>query len=1166
MKLHSTILAALVAALACGPASAADGLIDSLSKDDTAPAPDESQKVVHRTAIDETGVRTTDITLSNTAQADIHINGAVLGRWVFELSANRDAERYQPLTWRNDKWYGSTYWGGPDWTRVGKDWHHPGVNTPSVRRFNAPTAGRVTITGRVYKADTNKGGGDGVSLMVRHNAQTVWTGRIAGNDSKGIEPKLNLTVAKGDRIRFIVHKYGKIPYDTTHWDPVIKYASGKTYQASKGFVTNRGKSEWSFEMQMGARAKPGIPHVHAFDADLALIEAAPLVGKAVTLSEERSHLPAFVLADGADKSGVVFAVSPKSFWQLDVVRTKSGRLDVTLVLEGIKRNLEAGGSMKAPRVVMAAYDGNWQSGVKRLEQLLSTQKAIAASFAEAHTRMTGATSRQTDKPELGLWTMLQADWQRQDRLDAKPETFAKATKRHLALARKLLDDLRAERQPDFLAAESQKLNKLTAAANKLKTDDPTNRQLYRHTRWLKRHIALSNPLMDFGPLLFCKRVPTSYSHLVMQYFGWRARPGGGMFVLKNPGRSLAARDILGGKLEGGNVLAPRLGFDAKKIVFSYVACNGKSPLVSPDKTKPVGSFYDVYEIDIDPSALFKTGANPRNLRRLTSGPYEHLMPTYLPDGGIAFSSTRRKGYARCFGGQFGTKWHVYTIHRMDGDGSNLKTLSYHDTNEWFPAVANDGRILYSRWDYIDRDAVTHQNLWSMRPDGTNPVAVWGNATPKPHCSFQIQPIPNSRKIAFTASAHHSITAGSIVVVDPSLGRDGMEPLTRITPEVPFPEAESRGIREYYSAPWPLSEKYFLTAYSPVPLVWEPGANPANALGLYLIDSFGNRELIYRDPEISSTNPCPLVPRKRPRVVTGNLPKNPPPVGEMMIRDVYRGLGTVKRGSVKQLRIVQIFPKTTNLGNNPAVGLAGEENTRAILGTVPIEADGSARFIVPARIPVLFQVLDADGLAVQTMRSLTYLQPDEKTSCVGCHEPLEYVAATERTIAMQRKPSRIDPGKLGGKAFSFMRVVQPVLDKLCIECHTGKKTKKSKKTIDLTSTPHNGFTKSYWSLCGDRNFWGGGTNPKNAKEALVPRFGARNVVQVTPPGGMYGSPGSRLIKILRSPKGHYKVKLSGDDIRRIAAWIDLNAIFYGVNDPKEQARQLKGLKVPMPEIQ
>ena len=376
---------------------------------------------------------------------------------------------------------------------------------------------------------------------------------------------------------------------------------------------------------------------------------------------------------------------------------------------------------------------------------------------------------------------------------------------------------------------------------------------YVRVRAMKRRLALSNPLMQFGPLLFCKRVPTSYSHLVMQYFGWRARPGGGLFVLERPGYSLETRDLLGDRLSGGNLLEPRISYDAERIVFSYVQCpEGEVNIDRLDNVSDSG-FYHVYEVRTDGSGL----------RQLTSGPFDDLMPTYLPDGGIAFCSTRRKGYARCFGAQFSPRWHVYTLHRMEGDGSNLRTLSWHDTNEWFPAVAHTGRILYSRWDYIDRDAVTHQNVWATRPDGTNPVAVWGNATASPHCAFQLQPVPGSNKIVFTASAHHSITGGSIVVLDPAVNNNGEKALTRITPQVPFPEAESTDIREYYAAPWPLSETCFLVAYSPTPLVWEPGANAPNALGLYLLDASGNRELLYRDLDIGSTNPCPLRPRPAP---------------------------------------------------------------------------------------------------------------------------------------------------------------------------------------------------------------------------------------------------------------------------------------------------------------
>jgi hypothetical protein len=294
------------------------------------------------------------------------------------------------------------------------------------------------------------------------------------------------------------------------------------------------------------------------------------------------------------------------------------------------------------------------------------------------------------------------------------------------------------------------------------------------------------------------------------------------------------------------------------------------------------------------------------------------------------------------------------------------------------------------------------------------------------------------------------------------------------------------------------------------------------------------------------------------------------MGEMLLMNVYEGLGTVRRGRIKELRIIQIFPKTTPVANRPPIGLASEENARAILGTVPVEPDGSARFLVPAGKPVLFQALDADGFAYQTMRSVTYVQPGERISCIGCHENRLTAPAGRSATAMRRPPSQIDPGPLGGRPFSYVRVVQPVLDKHCVRCHSGPKPKGPKgpkgavKGIDLTPAPHKGFVRSYWSLCGDRSFWGAGTNPRNAAEALVPRFGGRNPVQVTPPGGMYGALGSRLIRMLR--KGHNDVKLSADDLRRLAAWIDCNAVFYGTHHAEDRARELRGEPVAMPQIQ
>ncbi|MBN1342797.1 MAG: hypothetical protein JXQ73_08975 [Phycisphaerae bacterium] len=1094
-------------------------------------------------------------TLRNAGKGVATASDVRLLDWGFRIGQGHDAGRYRALSYRDEVWYDSTYWTGPDWTRVGKNWHHPGTDTPSVRRFTAPRDGRITIVGRVYKGDTKNGGGDGVRVFIRHDAKTVWEGTLDGDDAKGLEPKLTLDVRKDDALRFVVHKRGKIYCDTTYWDPVVTYADGDRYQASEGFATSKqGAGGWSYEMETDPNAKAQLPTLHGYRTDLSLSETTLTIGAPARLTQDTA-LPLLVLTDDADRSGIVVALSHAGPWRAIADFGRDGRLALSLVAGNSSGGfaLEPGKSLRLPDVVIASYEGPWLQGIAELDRVLSTGQdvpglALLRESVTAGFRRLSAQTGSPRRPSLMLWTLIQADWRQQDKLTDQPDSYTAAAARHLERAGALLKDLRNGQPSDFLAEEAREIERLASDEGR-SGDLDRLRSRYLRVRWLKRRIALSNPLMGFERLLLCKRVPTSYSHLVMQYYGWRARPGGGIFVLDDPGYSLDARDILAGKLEDGNVLEPRLSYDAKRIVFSFVRNAGKEYDYNKLDNTTDDGFYHIHEVNVDGTGL----------RQLTSGPYDDVMPTCLPDGGIAFCSTRRRGYARCFGAQFSRRWHVYTLHRVDGDGTNLRTISFNDVNEWFPTVSNTGLVFYSRWDYIDRDAVTHQNLWATRPDGTNPIAVWGNATSTPHCTFQMQPIPHSSKIVFTASAHHSVTGGSIAIVDPDLGVDGQQAITRITPEVPFPEAEGREINEYYAAPWPLSEKYFLVAYSPRPLVWEPGANHRDALGIYLLDAAGNRELIYRDPDIGSTNPCPLAPRPCPPVIKSGLPDEPEPTGEMVVLDVYEGLGDVPRGTVKELRIVQIFPKSTHVANTPPIGMAREENGRAVLGTVPVEADGSARFLVPARKPVLFQALDKDGLAVQMMRSLTYVQPGERVSCIGCHE--RRTTAPGAAVALKRPPSEIKPGPFDGQPFSYVRVVQPVLDKHCVRCHGGDKPKKG---MDLTGRPHKEFTRSYLSLCGNQDFIGDGTNPKTAAEALVPRFGARNQIQVTPVGGIYGARGSRLIKMLR--KGHQDVKLTTEDLRRLAMWIDCNAIFYGANKVEEQARQLRGEILAMPEIQ
>lgn len=1058
------------------------------------------------------------------------------GRLVFQVRSALEDGLYARLTHFPSQWYGSTFFaasdalrGGPDWCRVGRDWQHPGQHGASVRCFQAPRDGRVTVGGRAYKLHL---AGDGVRLAIYHGQRRLWQAEIDGPDKVGLEPKLSLDLRQGDRLRFVVDKRKAIYCDTTYWDPVVRYSDGKTYQASAAFSDRQGPGPWFYERLADQRSEPARFALRAIGPDFAVRRWPLRPGSSLTIGP-REALPVVILAEEPDAASLALTADSTSNWSLTA----------SLDTRGLLR-LQWTGAQGPLR--LRSFDGPWTVSIPALREL--AEKPIAAAWRQA--------TRDIDRPtDWDLLLIAQAEWERDDATADTAAGYAKAAADHLARAESLAAELKHGQAKTFLAAHQARLAELKQALARPGLSVDQLRGVYLQTRLWKRAVALANPRLDFDHLLFCKRVPTSYSHLVMQYFGWRARAGGGLFVLERPGRSLAARDLLQGKLAGGNVLEPRLSYDGRRIVFSYVACPEKPYDPARLDHSVDEGFYHLYTVNTDGSGL----------RQLTAGPYDDLMPTWLPDGGIAFCSTRRRGHARCFGGQFSPRWHVYTLHRMDADGRNVQILSVHDTNEWFPTVSHSGLVLYSRWDYIDRDAVTHQNLWATRPDGTNPIAVWGNAAPTPHCMFQPQPIPGSEKIVFTASAHHSITGGSIAIVDPRVTANGQQAITRITPEIVFPESEGRDIRQYYGSPWPLSERFFLVSYSPYPLLFEPQANRPDALGLYLLDALGNRELIYRDPLIGSETSIPLVPRPQPPVVSSTTVASAKRagLGEMVVMDVYQGLGDVPRGTIRELRIVQIFPKTTHVANSPPIGLAKEENARAILGTVPMAADGSARFKVPALTPILFQALDADGMAYQTMRSLTYVQPGERVSCVGCHENRMSAPPSAPAMALAKPAARIEPGEWGGRPFSYVEMVQPVLDSQCVRCHGGDKTEGK---VDLTGAPQGPFTRSYLALCGDRNFWGAGTNPENASSALVPRFGARNTIQVTPPGGLYGARGSRLIKMLRAEPGHYGVRLSVDQLRRLATWIDMNAVFYGAYSTDDQARQLGGQRLAMPEVQ
>ncbi|MGL6195921.1 MAG: discoidin domain-containing protein, partial [Thermoguttaceae bacterium] len=420
---------------------------------------------------------------------------------------------------------------------------------------------------------------------------------------------------------------------------------------------------------------------------------------------------------------------------------------------------------------------------------------------------------------------------------------------------------------------------LNSFAEKVQTvpvaDTAARFELFKEIAKIRRELMFSNPLLDFKELLFVKKHRATFEHMCDQFYGINSLPGGGLFVLENPFkmnengkydqeaaqkrvRNLLENSVVengrlkGQKLNTGSFVSPDLSYDGKEIVFAYVECEGSTEQAfHTDLTRghwtPGRSFH-----------IFKCNADGSDLRMLTDGTWNDFDPCFLPNGRVAFISERRGGYLRC-----GRECPTYTLFDMNPDGSKIRCLSYHETNEWNPSVTNDGKIIWTRWDYVDRFGCIAHHPWVTSLDGRDPRQVHGNYSPRHEradAEYDVRAIPASPKYIATGGPHHGQSYGSVIMIDPQVeDDDSMGPVKRLTPEVGFPESQGGG--QVYGTPWALSENLFLVVAD---FGFQPnGGIPTSSrgeYGIYLCDTFGNRELVYRDPEVGCISPIPFVSR------------------------------------------------------------------------------------------------------------------------------------------------------------------------------------------------------------------------------------------------------------------------------------------------------------------
>jgi hydrazine synthase alpha subunit-like protein/WD40 repeat protein len=600
--------------------------------------------------------------------------------------------------------------------------------------------------------------------------------------------------------------------------------------------------------------------------------------------------------------------------------------------------------------------------------------------------------------------------------------------------------------------------------------------------------AMDGPLRNCHEIIFAQRVSGNdhwygnfghYCETQSQYSDRAITKEGDMRYAFGDGGRLSRLNLRTGKLtvllddSSGGIRDPNLHYDGGKILFSYRKGGTKT--------------YHLYEIDVDGS----------NLRQLTDGPDNDIEPIYTPSGSIVFCSSRCHRYVPCWRTQ------VATLYGCDADGRNIRMLSNNAEQENTPWMLPDGRILYMRWEYVDRNQLLYHHLWTVNPDGSGVMVYFGNQH-NGLAMLDAKPIPGTGKVVASFSPAHGLPEhmGSVTIVDPSLGPDEMSMV------------RSLGKRRFRD-PYPLSENCFLVADNE---------------GIHLLSSEGEVETIYRPEESGARWQCheprPLRSRRRESILPSRVAVEKP-TGRLVLSDIYEGRNVegIHHGEVKKLLVMEQLPKPANFsGGQEPLTIGGTFTLQRIIGTVPVEQDGSAYMELPAARSLFFVALDENDLSVKRMQSFVTVQPGETTSCVGCHEQrtrAPHARPVNTLLATRRPPSRPKPIRSVPDVLDFPGDVQPILDRHCVECH---RPDRREGGVDLSGDHTPLYSTAYWTMFSH----GLVVDGRNKHGNRAPRT--------------IGTSASRLMKLIDG--SHYDAAPSDHERTVVRLWIESGAVYPG----------------------